>query len=108
MDVEKEDKDMIVMYHKFGYELDGRKKQIDSTMVSIGEDQTFTAMSRTVGLPLGIAVLKMIKKEITRPGVLRPIYPEIYKPILDELEEYGIEFTETQTKYLGYNPHNLK
>jgi hypothetical protein len=28
-----EDKDMIVMYHKFGYELDGVKKQIDSKMV---------------------------------------------------------------------------
>ncbi|MGO3238204.1 MAG: saccharopine dehydrogenase family protein [Psychroflexus halocasei] len=103
-----DDKDMIVMYHKFGYELDGQKKQIDSTMVSIGEDQTFTAMSRTVGLPLGIAIIKMIKKEVTRPGVLRPIYPEIYKPILKELEEHGIEFTETQTEYLGYNPNNLK
>lgn len=103
-----EDKDMIVMYHKFGYELDGEKKQIDSTMVSIGEDQTFTAMSRTVGLPLGIAIIKMLKKEITRPGVLRPIHPEIYNPILEELEEHGIEFTETQTEYLGYNPHNLK
>ncbi|MBQ0740174.1 saccharopine dehydrogenase, partial [Aquimarina celericrescens] len=35
-----EDKDMIVMYHKFGFELEGKQKQIDSTMVSVGEDQT--------------------------------------------------------------------
>ncbi len=26
------DKDMIVMYHKFGYELDGKQYQIDSQM----------------------------------------------------------------------------
>jgi hypothetical protein len=42
---------MIVMYHKFGYELDG-VKQIDSKMVCIGEDQTYTAMAKTVGCRL--------------------------------------------------------
>ncbi|QSS96174.1 saccharopine dehydrogenase family protein [Psychroflexus sp. ALD_RP9] len=102
-----DDKDMIVMYHKFGYELNGKKQQIDSTMVSIGEDQTFTAMARTVGLPLGIAVVKMISGEISKPGVLRPIYPEIYNPILKELETYDIKFSETERDYLGYNPDQL-
>ena len=53
------DKDMIVMYHKFGYERDGEQKQIDATMVSVGENQTYTAMARTVGLPVGIAALKI-------------------------------------------------
>jgi len=43
-----DDKDMIVMYHKFGYELNGEKHQIDSKMVLIGEDQTFTAMAATI------------------------------------------------------------
>lgn len=103
-----EDKDMIVMYHKFGYEHNGEKKQIDSTMVSIGEDQTFTAMSRTVGIPLGIAILKMIQKKIKIKGVLRPIHPEVYKPILEELESFNIKFIETESEFLGYNPHNLK
>lgn len=102
-----DDKDMIVMYHKFGYELDGEKRQIDSTMVSIGEDQTFTAMARTVGLPLGIAVVKMISGEISKTGVLRPIHPEIYNPILKELEAYDIKFSETKRDYLGYNPDQL-
>ena len=49
---------MIVMYHKFGYILNGEKKQIDSTMVCIGDDQTYTAMAKTVGLPVAIAALK--------------------------------------------------
>ena len=102
-----EDKDMIVMYHKFGFELNGEKKQIDSTMVSIGEDQTYTAMAKTVGLPVGIATLKILNGEINKPGVLRPIYPEIYDPILKELEEYDIKFEESEREYLGYNPDQL-
>lgn len=102
-----EDKDMIVMYHKFGYELNGEKKQIDSTMVSIGEDQKYTAMAKTVGIPVGIACLKILNKEITKTGVLRPIYPEIYNPILKELETFDIQFKEVEKDYIGYNPDQL-
>ena len=98
------DKDMIVMYHKFGYELNGEKKQIDSNMVLIGEDQTFTAMAATVGLPVAMAALKILNKEITTPGVQIPITKEVYDPILKELEEYGVVFKEKEVEYLGYNP----
>ena len=103
----KVDKDMIVMYHKFGYELNGKNYQIDSSMVTIGEDQTYTAMSKTVGLPVAIAALQILNKKITTPGVLRPIDKEVYKPILEELETYGVQFNEEKKEYLGYNPDNL-
>lgn len=99
-----DDKDMIVMYHKFGYEQDGEKKQIDSTMVLIGEDQTNTAMAKTVGLPVAITTLAILNGKISSPGVQIPISREVYEPILKELEEQGITFKETETKYLGYNP----
>lgn len=101
------DKDMIVMYHKFGYELEGKKYQIDSHMTLIGEDQTHTAMAKTVGLPVAIAALKILNEEITTPGVQLPIAKEVYDPILKELEENGIIFHEKEVKYLGYNPDNL-
>jgi len=103
----EDDKDMIVMYHKFGYELNGKKYQIDSNMVSIGEDQTYTSMAKTVGLPVAMAALKILNKEITTPGVQLPINREVYEPILKELKNYGIVFKETETKYLGYNPQNV-
>lgn len=99
----EEDKDMIVMYHKFGYELNGEKHQIDSTMVALGEDQTYTAMSKTVGLPVAIATLAILNEEIKTPGVQRPITKEVYAPILKELETYGIAFKEKEVPYLGYN-----
>jgi saccharopine dehydrogenase-like NADP-dependent oxidoreductase len=102
------DKDMIVMYHKFGYELNGENKQIDSTMVCIGDDQTYTAMAKTVGLPVAIATLKILNKEITTPGVQLPITKEVYTPILKELESYGVIFNEMEVPYLGYNPLNVK
>ena len=97
-----EDKDMIVMYHKFGYEINGEKKQIDSKMVTIGEDQTFTAMARTVGLPVAMAALRILNGQIITPGVQLPIKKEVYEPILKELESYGIEFKEYDVPYVGY------
>ena len=105
--LEPEDKDMIVMYHKFGYELDGVKHQIDSTMVCTGEDQTFTAMAKTVGLPVGIATLAILNNKIKRYGVQIPTNKDIYEPILSELEDFGIIFKDKKVKYLGYNPLNV-
>ena len=98
------DKDMIVMYHKFGYELNGKKHQIDATMVCTGEDQTFTAMAKTVGLPVGIATLAILNNKIQSYGVQIPTKKELYGPILSELEEFGIIFKEKEMEYLGYNP----
>jgi saccharopine dehydrogenase-like NADP-dependent oxidoreductase len=102
--LQPEDKDMIVMYHKFGYELNGKKQQIDSKMVCIGEDQTYTAMAKTVGLPVAMATLLILNGKIKTPGVQLPIREEIYLPILKELEEYGVVFKEQIVPYLGYNP----
>ena len=105
--LQEDDKDMIVMYHKFGYELNGENHQMDSTMVTLGEDQTYTAMAKTVGLPVAIAALAILNGKIKTPGVQIPITKEVYDPILNELEEYGIEFKSTQVPYLGYNPLNV-
>lgn len=105
--LDPEDKDMIVMYHKFGYELNGQKKQIDSTMVCLGDDNVYTSMAKTVGLPLAIATVKILKGEIKTPGVQLPINREVYLPILEELATYGVVFKENETPYLGYNPLEL-
>jgi saccharopine dehydrogenase-like NADP-dependent oxidoreductase len=102
--LQKDDKDMIVMQHLFGFELDGKKRQIVSSMVCMGENQVYTAMAKTVGLPVAIATLKILNKEITTPGVQIPIKKEVYEPILKELNENGIVFTEKEVPYLGYNP----
>ena len=105
--LQEDDKDMIVMYHKFGYEIDGEKRQIESNMVVLGEDQSYTAMAKTVGLPVAIATLSILNGQIKSPGVQLPISKEVYEPILKELENYELLFHEKEVPYLGYNPNNL-
>ena len=105
--LQPKDKDMIVMYHKFGFELNGEKKQIDSTMVCIGDDQIYTAMAKTVGLPVAIATVHILNGKIKTPGVQLPINKEVYQPILAELETYGVIFKEKEVAYMGYNPNNV-
>lgn len=105
--LQPDDKDMIVMYHKFGYEINGKQHQIDSKMVCIGDDQTYTAMAKTVGLPVAMAAIQILNGKITTPGVQLPIKKEVYEPILRELEEFGVIFNETEMPYIGYNPDKL-
>jgi saccharopine dehydrogenase-like NADP-dependent oxidoreductase len=104
--LQPEDKDMIVMYHKIGYEINGEQKQIDSTMVCLGDDQTYTAMAKTVGLPVAIATLKILNGEISTTGVQLPTAKEVYLPILVELEQYGVVFKEFDVPYFGYDYYN--
>lgn len=101
--LDPDDKDMIVMYHRIGYELHGEKKQIDSRMVCLGDNQVYTAMAKTVGLPVAIATLKILKGIITTPGVQMPITEDVYEPILKELENYGINFVEDEVPYSGFD-----
>jgi saccharopine dehydrogenase-like NADP-dependent oxidoreductase len=105
--LQEHDKDMIVMYHKFGYELDGKQFQIDSKMVCIGDDQTYTAMAKTVGLPVAMATIQILNGKIKTPGVQLPVREEVYLPILKELEQFGVIFKETNMPYIGYNPDRL-
>ncbi len=105
--LDENDKDMIVMYHKFGYEHDGKQKQIDSHMVVVGKDQTYTAMAKTVGLPIAIATLQILNGVIKTTGVQIPINKDVYEPVLQELAKHNIIFNEKEVSYLGYNPDNV-
>ena len=90
------DKDMIVMWHRFLFKQDGDFKEIHSSMVVKGDDQTYTAMAKTVGLPVAIATKMILNEVIKTPGVHVPISKEIYEPILNELENYGVHFQEKE------------
>ena len=98
----EEDKDMIVMWHKFNFSQKGVDKEIRSHMVYIGKDTQFTAMSDTVGLPLGIAAKLLLSGKIKNRGVRLPIEREIYLPVLSELEQLGITFEEKEVPPVFY------
>lgn len=87
------DKDMIVMQHQFVYEKEGRLYELTSSLVVTGDDELHTAMAKTVGLPLAIAVKNFLNGQIKMKGVQVPIGKDIYEPILNELsEKFGITF----------------
>ncbi len=94
-----QDKDMIVMWHKFNYidkNNNNRETEIHSSIVTMGENTTHTAMSKTVGLPLGIASKLILEGKVKSRGVIIPIVKELYEPILTELsEDFGFDFTES-------------
>ncbi len=94
--LKSDDRDMIVMWHKFIYREKGRRKltELTSSLVVEGQSRTDTAMSRTVGLPLAMAVKLYLTGKLNVTGLHIPNFKEIYEPILDELKEYGVEFRE--------------
>ena len=86
------------MQHLFEFELDGQTHRLTSSLAVKGDDATHTGMAKTVGLPLGMAVRRLVRGEITQRGVLIPVEAALYEPILDELAaDYGITFSEEET-----------
>jgi saccharopine dehydrogenase-like NADP-dependent oxidoreductase len=94
------DKDMVVMQHRFEYLLKGKKHRIISSLVVKGEDEIHTAMAKTVGLPAAIAVKRILSGELNRTGVCVPVTSDIYEPVLKELENLGIKFSEREEEIL--------
>jgi len=89
------ERDMVVMQHIFlAAWPDGKKEVIKSSMLDFGSPNTNTAIARTVALPSAIAVKLILEKKIRLTGVYRPVVPEIYNPVLDELKTLGIEMKE--------------
>lgn len=91
------DKDQIVMWHRFKFDLEGRHREIQAWLVATGFDDVYTAMSRTVGLPLAIATKLIASNRITQTGVVIPVTPEFYEPILSELASMDITLSESET-----------
>jgi hypothetical protein len=86
------DTDMLVMWHKVIYQLHGITHELTSSLVVKGQGPEKTAMAHTVGLPLAMAVRRILKDQVTQKGSVIPIQPEWYNPLLEELREYGIVF----------------
>ena len=89
------DKDMLVMIHEFEYALNGKNYAISSHMVNLGEDEVYTSMSNTVGLPAAICAKMVLNGSLKSKGVTLPVQPEVYNPILEELERFDISFVES-------------
>jgi saccharopine dehydrogenase-like NADP-dependent oxidoreductase len=95
MELGNNERDMVVMQHSFlaGYP-DGSTEVIRSRMLDFGSRSSDTSVARTVALPAAMAVEMILNGKIPVKGVHIPVIPEIYRPVLDQLEEMGIKMTE--------------
>ncbi len=94
----KDDLDLIVLYHHFIAQFKDHHTMITSTLVNTGIPEGDTAMSRTVSLPAAIAASLILEDKIKIKGVHIPVLPEIYNPVMQELEQMGINFVEESTR----------
>jgi saccharopine dehydrogenase-like NADP-dependent oxidoreductase len=95
MSLGKEERDMVAMQHTFlAAYADGRKEVIRSRMLDFGTLSTDTSIARTVALPAAIAVEMILSGRIEVKGVHIPVIPEIYNPVLDQLQTMEITLTE--------------
>ena len=85
---------MVVMQHQFEYIFEKKNYRLNSSLVVYGDDQRNTAMAKTVGLPVAIAVKLILNKTIKLKGVQIPTSKQIYAPVLEELAKNDIDFTE--------------
>lgn len=92
--LEPNDRDQVVMIHRVKYMDQNKVQTVTSSLQATGLNGAHTAMARTVGLPLAIAVELILKGKINSSGVQIPITPNWYLPILQELEAHGIVFKE--------------
>jgi saccharopine dehydrogenase-like NADP-dependent oxidoreductase len=94
--LEPEDRDMIVMWHRFGYTLRGENRERISALRLDGRDSTFTAMSDTVGMPMLLAAEVLLEEGgFGRTGVEAPMDRAYYDVLLPRLEAWGVRFEET-------------
>jgi len=91
---EEGERDMIVLHHEFDVDYGDRREAVTSTLVDYGVPGGDSAMARTVSLPAAIAARLILEGKIDLAGVHIPVVPEIYEPVLDELETLGIKCVE--------------
>jgi len=92
------ERDMLVMKHDFDVVYPDRREHIVCTLLDYGIKNGDSSMSRTVSLPVAIAIRLVLEGKITLTGLQIPTIPELYNPILDELESLGIKFNHWVAK----------
>lgn len=92
----KGDIDLIVMTHSFIYKSEKKINKLISYLRIEGDDNIYTAMSKTVGLPMAVLIEHILKNGIDKKGIQLPFNKDIYNPILKKLKKLGIGFKEIE------------
>ena len=86
------EKDMVIVHNEIDARFPEGKERWISTLRVEGEPGGDSAMSRAVSLPAAIASKLILEGRIQAKGVQRPTFREIYRPVLEEMREFGFGF----------------
>mgnify|MGYP006232476313 CR=1 FL=1 len=92
------ERDKVVLFHEVIAQFSHGKERWTATLVVQGDPIKYTAMAATVGYPAGIAVNLLLQDKLELTGVQIPVIPEIYDPVLQELQNLGIEVKEERVR----------
>uniref|UniRef100_A0A1B6DNM3 Saccharopine dehydrogenase-like C-terminal domain-containing protein n=2 Tax=Clastoptera arizonana TaxID=38151 RepID=A0A1B6DNM3_9HEMI len=86
----EKERDVVILHHELGILWpSGQKEKRTVNMVEYG-DEGASAMARTVGLPAAITAKMVLDGEIQEHGMVYPITPDIYRPLLSRLRAEGL------------------
>ena len=101
----KKDRDLCILRHDITCgTLNGHRETHSFTLSVYGTVETpeapaITAMAKCVGASAGISAKMVLDGEIERRGVVIPITPDCYRPMLARLAQEGIEAVEKVTRH---------
>ncbi|MBA0755168.1 hypothetical protein Gogos_020063, partial [Gossypium gossypioides] len=98
------EQDMVLLHHEVEVDFPDSKQteRHTATLLEFGKaknGEMISAMALTVGVPVAVGALLLIVSKIKTRGVLRPIVPEVYLPVLtvaalEIVQAYGIKLIE--------------
>lgn len=93
---EEHEKDLVILRDEYVafYPKTNRRMKHLSTLVDFGIPGEDSSVARTTGIPPAIAAKLVLEGKITTPGLHTPVLPEIYEPVLTELERENIALKE--------------
>lgn len=95
---QKDEKDMVLMHHHIQAMFADGSTESHVATLDVRGTESHSAMSQTVGFTCAAAVQFVLSHPQER-GLLLPIRPSIYQPILDAVAKHGIRFHETVDRY---------
>ena len=91
------ERDMLLQRHDLTFEYpEGQRECVTAIMVDYGISGGDSSMARTVSLPAAIGARMILEGRVRLRGVQIPVIPDIYEPVLAELETLGIAFEESR------------
>lgn len=90
-------RDMLALVHEIDFkDAAGRPHHYRARFVVYGDPNGDTAMARCVGIPAACGLRRILDGTISEPGVRIPVSPDIFGPVLADIEALGLtEIHET-------------